>query len=36
MSYYTEAIAGMPGLLLDIREPMANYTKDMYEGAFQQ
>ena len=36
MSYYTEAIAGMPGLLLDVREPMANYTKDLYTGAFQK
>lgn len=36
MSYYTEAIAGMPGLLLDMKEPMANFTKDLYEKAFQK
>lgn len=36
MSYYTEAIQGMPGLLLDVEEPMANFTQDMYEKAFQK
>lgn len=36
MSYYTEAIGGMPGLLLDMQEPMANFTKDLYEKAFQR
>lgn len=36
MSYYTEAIGGMPGLLLNMKEPMANFTKDMYVKAFHK
>lgn len=36
MSFYTDAIQGMPGLLLNIREPMANFTKDRYEKAFSK
>lgn len=35
MSYYTDAIAGMPGLLLDIKDPRENFRKDRYAEAFQ-
>lgn len=35
MSFYTDAIAGLPAMLLDTENPLGNFKRNLYAGQFQ-